>query len=46
MVMRWGALSCLLATGLHTILAKELTSKNWNKETAGKQVFVKFLAPW
>jgi len=43
MVMRWAALSCLLAAGG---LAKELTLETWEKETAGKQVFVKFQAPW
>jgi len=26
--------------------AKELTSENWDAETAGKTVFIKFLAPW
>jgi len=26
--------------------ALELTKANWDKETAGKTVFVKFLAPW
>jgi len=26
--------------------AMELTPENWDKETAGKTVFVKFLAPW
>jgi hypothetical protein len=26
--------------------ALELTKENWDKETAGKSVFVKFLAPW
>lgn len=26
--------------------AIELTSANWDKETAGKSVFIKFLAPW
>jgi hypothetical protein len=26
--------------------AMELDSKNFDKETAGKQVFIKFLAPW
>jgi len=26
--------------------AKELTSSNWDAETSGKSVFVKFLAPW
>jgi hypothetical protein len=24
----------------------ELTPANWDKETAGKSIFVKFLAPW
>jgi hypothetical protein len=24
----------------------ELTSANWDAETAGKGVFIKFLAPW
>jgi len=26
--------------------AIELTPANWDAETAGKSVFVKFLAPW
>ena len=26
--------------------ATELTSDNWDDKTAGKTVFVKFLAPW
>lgn len=26
--------------------AVELTPENWDKETAGKTVFIKFLAPW
>jgi len=26
--------------------ATELTSANWDKETGGKQVFIKFQAPW
>lgn len=26
--------------------ATELTSANWDSETAGKQVFIKFQAPW
>jgi hypothetical protein len=26
--------------------AMELTSDNWDSETAGKTVFIKFLAPW
>jgi hypothetical protein len=26
--------------------AIELTSANWDEKTAGKSVFLKFLAPW
>jgi len=26
--------------------AMELTPENWAEETAGKTVFIKFLAPW
>jgi len=26
--------------------AMELTASNWDDKTAGKTVFVKFLAPW
>jgi len=26
--------------------ALELTQENWDEKTAGKSVFVKFLAPW
>jgi len=26
--------------------ATELTSDNWDAETKGKSVFIKFLAPW
>jgi hypothetical protein len=26
--------------------AVELTPENWDAETAGKTVFIKFLAPW
>jgi hypothetical protein len=33
----------LLAAGAS---ATELTNENWDAETAGKSVFVKFLAPW
>jgi hypothetical protein len=36
----------LLLTILALVSAKELTSDNWDTETAGKTVFVKFLAPW
>jgi hypothetical protein len=33
-------------TGLMTASAIELTPDNWDTETAGKTVFIKFLAPW
>jgi len=29
-----------------TVGAIELTPDNWDAETAGKTVFIKFLAPW
>jgi len=29
-----------------TVFGMELTPANWDKETAGKTVFIKFLAPW
>jgi len=29
-----------------TVKAIELTPENWDDETAGKTIFVKFLAPW
>jgi len=29
-----------------TVFGIELTPSNWDKETAGKTVFIKFLAPW
>jgi len=35
------ALSALSAAS-----ATELTPDNWDAETAGKSIFVKFLAPW
>jgi hypothetical protein len=35
----------LLATAI-CVAAKELTPDNWDKEVAGKTVFIKFLAPW
>jgi hypothetical protein len=40
---------CVLAlTGLLAISAGavELTADNWDAETAGKTIFVKFQAPW
>jgi len=41
-IMKWSVLPVLFAAAA----AKELTSANWDKETAGKQVLVKFQAPW
>jgi hypothetical protein len=32
--------------GLAVANAIELTPDNWDAETAGKTVFIKFLAPW
>jgi len=43
MTLRALALASLLATGA---VGTELTSANWDAETAGKGVFIKFLAPW
>jgi hypothetical protein len=34
------------AAGFATANALELTPDNWDAETAGKTIFVKFLAPW
>jgi len=31
---------------LLTVVGMELTPENWDAETAGKKVFLKFLAPW
>jgi hypothetical protein len=40
-------LTAMIATGLVALAsAIELTPENWDSETAGKTVFVKFLAPW
>jgi len=36
----------LMCVGMQNSAATELTASNWDKETSGKQVFVKFLAPW
>jgi len=36
----------ILTTLLAAAAGKELNSDNWDAETAGKGVFVKFLAPW
>jgi len=41
-MMRALALLALVAA----VSATELTPSNWDSETAGKTIFVKFLAPW
>jgi hypothetical protein len=41
-VMRTLVLSLVLATAG----ALELTEATWDEKTAGKSVFIKFLAPW
>jgi len=38
------ALSLLLAIGMASAI--ELTPANFDEQTAGKKVFLKFLAPW
>jgi len=43
MAARTLALSLLLAGGAGAV---ELTSETWDEKTAGKSVFIKFLAPW
>jgi len=36
----------LVLAGLFVAAGAQLTAKSWDKETAGKTVFVKFQAPW
>lgn len=43
MVSKALALSVLLTIGAGAV---ELTSENYDQETAGKGVLIKFLAPW
>jgi len=38
--------SVILLALLSAVAGIELTESNWSQETAGKTVFVKFLAPW
>jgi len=41
------ALGILFASGLAAAAsAVELTPENWDAQTAGKTVFIKFQAPW
>ena len=44
--MKYAAALLALAGSLFTANAIELTPDNWDTETAGKTVFIKFLAPW
>lgn len=44
--MKFTALFLGLAVASTGANAIELTADNWDAETAGKTVFVKFLAPW
>jgi hypothetical protein len=37
---------CILAAFLACASATELTADNYEAKTAGKTVFIKFLAPW
>jgi len=42
-----GRVALLVGAALaHAASAVELTKANWDKEVAGKSVFIKFLAPW
>jgi hypothetical protein len=41
-MLKFGVLAMLLVAAS----AVELTPDNWDDETAGKVVFIKFLAPW
>jgi len=36
----------VLATAVACVGAMELSAENWDEATAGKTVFIKFLAPW
>jgi len=38
--------TALLLAAASTASALELTPDNWDAETSGKTVFIKFLAPW
>jgi len=44
--MKFTALFLGLAAAATGINAIELTADNFDAETAGKTVFIKFLAPW
>ena len=41
-----GAALLALTLAATSVTAVELTPSNWDEQTAGKTVFIKFLAPW
>jgi len=41
--MKAAVLALALAAGAGAV---ELTKETWDEQTAGKSVFIKFLAPW
>jgi hypothetical protein len=45
-MMKFGSFVCLALMFAASASAVELTPDNWDDETAGKTVFIKFLAPW
>jgi len=45
MARSWSALG-LLVTLVATTGAMELTPENWDEQTTGKTVLIKFQAPW
>jgi len=46
MAMTRGILVAAAACLAGRVGAMELTPENWEKETSGKTVFIKFQAPW
>jgi len=36
----------VVSVSMASVGAMELTPENWDEQTAGKTVFIKFLAPW
>lgn len=46
MPLRVQAVAAAIAAALVLVRAEELTLQNWEEQTSGKSVFVKFFAPW
>jgi len=44
--MAVGVALLALTMAATSVSAVELTPDNWDEQTAGKTVFIKFLAPW